>query len=145
MYSDLRAHARHAEALRANAVNVVLVVASALVTVITSDGHVQRDELPACFDPRRCRRAWRVIRRVDTELDRRNWRRAMRLRDLLDERYFSSGDPTIEEMVAASDRVPRDNLAYRLSRGLTGSAQRFWLGIPALVVVADLVLVAMAL
>jgi hypothetical protein len=144
MYTDIRAHARHAETLRANAVNIVLVVSSALIAVIASDGRVTRDELPLSLLLVFVGAIGLAFAAAYTELYQRNWYRAERLRAVLDERYFSTGDPAIEEVLTASDQFHQDSGFYRWTRRLTGSTQRFWLVVPSLVVVTGIALVFVA-
>lgn len=144
MYTDIRAHARHAETLRANAVNLVLVVASALIAVITSDGHVDRDELPVSLVVALVGAIGLAFAASYTELYQRNRRRAERLRAVLDDRFFVAGDPAIGEVLATSDRHHQSTRLYRRTRRLTGSTQRFWMVVPTIVIVAGAVLAIVA-
>ncbi|WP_155352973.1 hypothetical protein [Acrocarpospora macrocephala] len=141
MYSDMRAHARHAETLRANAVNIVLVVASALVAVIAADGNLRRDELPVSLLVIFIGVIGLAFAAAYTELYQRNRRRAERFRAVLDERFFVADDPTITEVLNASDERHQATSFYRWTRRLTGSTQRFWLVVPALVIVTGTALV----
>ena len=49
LYQDVRSHARHNEVLRSSAVNYMLLVASALITVIIFDKQINRYDLPLCL------------------------------------------------------------------------------------------------
>jgi len=137
MYSDVRTHARHAETLRANTVNLVLLVASALTAVITSDGHVERHELPVCL----------VIVAVGLAglAFAGSYRlRAERLRSVLDAWFFASAEQTIAHVLAASDGSHEASRVYRWTRRLTGSTHRFWLVVPTLVIVGGALLTVIA-
>nr|WP_062342820.1 hypothetical protein [Herbidospora sakaeratensis] len=146
MYTDTRAHARHAETLRANAVNIVIVVSSAMVAVITSTGgEVNRDDLPLTLLLVLVGFIGLAFAAAYTELYHRNRLRAEWLRAILDERFFAMGDPTITEALAASDKRHQGTRLYRWSRRLTGSTHRFWRWVPILVFLAGVGLTAIAL
>jgi hypothetical protein len=49
MYLDAHNHARHIETMRSNAVNFVVVIATALIAIITFDQMLNRYDLPLCF------------------------------------------------------------------------------------------------
>jgi len=144
MYSDVRTHARHAETLRANTVNLVLLVASALTAVITSDGHVERHELPVCLVIVAVGLAGLAFAGSYTELCHRNRLRAERLRSVLDAWFFASAEQTIAHVLAASDGSHEASRVYRWTRRLTGSTHRFWLVVPTLVIVGGALLTVIA-
>ncbi|MFI6477614.1 hypothetical protein ACIBH1_06770 [Nonomuraea sp. NPDC050663] len=144
MYTDMRAHARHAETLRANAINIVLVVASALVAIIASDGNLKRDEVPASMLVVFIGVIGLAFAAAYTELYQRNRRRAEAFRTLLDERYFATGDPALAEVLKSSDQRHQATSFYRLTRRATGSTQRFWMVVPALVIVTGAVIAIVA-
>jgi hypothetical protein len=145
MYSDLRTHARHAEILRANAGNFVLVVSLALIAVITSDGHVNRDELPICIVVTLLGALGAAFSAAYLELFHRNRRRADGIRKHLDNRFFATNGPTLGELIAASDSDHEQTRIYRWSRRLTGSTHRFWLFAPGIIVAAGIVLTIFAI
>ncbi|MFI6503796.1 hypothetical protein [Nonomuraea typhae] len=144
MYTDIRAHARHAETWRANAVNIVLVVSSALIAVIASDGQVKRDELPVSLLLVFIGFIGLAFAAAYTELYQRNRYRAEHLRAVLDERFFTAGDPSLVEVLTTSDTLHQAGTFYRWTRRLTGSTQRFWLVVPSLVLVTGITLVFVA-
>jgi hypothetical protein len=144
LYTDVRNHARHAETLRANAVSVVLLITTALIALVTSDGHVVTDELPICFLITLVGLVGLAFAGSYTELYERNWWRAKRIRTALDARFFSAGDPTLQELLATSDPIHQARWSYRWTRRLTGSARQFWLVVPLLVATAGVVLTIMA-
>lgn len=144
LYLDVRAHARHAEVLRSTAVNYVLVIASALVALILSDGSIERAELPLCF-------AVGVIGLFGigfvasyTELYQRNRRRSEYLRSVLDSLAFPDTDVTLTSMLDSSDKQHRATSLYRWSRRVTGSSHRFWMTLPLFVIAVGVLLVTIA-
>lgn len=144
MYSDIRAHARHAETLRSNAVNYVLVIASALVAVILSDRKVESTELPLCLAVALIGLFGLAFVASYTELYQRNRRRAERLRNLLDLHFFSDSDTTVTEVLKDADKSHEATRLYRWSRRVTGSSHRFWMLLPVLVIAVGALLAAVA-
>jgi hypothetical protein len=144
MYTDLRAHARHAETLRSSVVNFMIVVASVLIAVIANDGHVTGNELALCLVIVVVGVLGLAFAASYTELYERNRSRAVRIRITLDEEFFAGGE-TIASLLAAADKQHEVAVLYRWSRRLTGSTQRFWFVLPSLVLVAGLVLTVLAL
>jgi hypothetical protein len=78
------------------------------------------------------------------ELYARNRRRAELIRKNLDNRFFATGDPTIAELLNASDNDHEHSRIYRWSRRLTGSTQLFWLLVQGIIIAAGIVLASMA-
>jgi hypothetical protein len=144
MYTDLRAHARHAETLRSSVVNFMIVVASVLIAVIANDGHVTGNELALCLMIVVVGALGLAFAASYTELYERNRSRAVRIRTTLDEEFFARGE-TIASLLAAADKQHEVGALYRWSRRLTGSTHRFWFVLPSLVLVAGLVLTVLAL
>jgi hypothetical protein len=145
MYTDLRAHARHAETLRANVINVTIVVASVLVAVITNDGRVQQSDLPMCSAVIVVGLFGVAFAASYTELHERNRRRAMRFRDEMNSEFFTATSHTISSLLDEADALHRASALYRRARVLPGSTQRFWLLLPAFVVAAGVILATVAL
>lgn len=143
MYTDLRAHARHAETLRSNVVNFMIVVASVLIAVIANDGRVAGTELPLCL----------VIIAVGllglgfaasyTELYERNRARAMKIRAALDSEFFTGGQ-SIAALLGEADERHEATVLYRWSRRVTGSTQRFWFTMPSLILTSGIVMAALS-
>src|SRR5688500_18613845 len=48
-YTELRTHQRHTETVRTSALSVVLLITSALTTVVTVDKAINRAALPLCL------------------------------------------------------------------------------------------------
>ncbi|MBG0568851.1 hypothetical protein [Actinoplanes aureus] len=145
LYSDVRLHARHAEMLRSNVVNVMIVVASVLVAVIANDGGVERSELPLCVAVTLAGLIGLAFAASYTELFERNRRRAVRLRQHLDDEFFADGPASLASLLDEADVPHESSRLHRWTRGITGTTQRFWLLLPAAVLVAGGVLTAVAL
>jgi hypothetical protein len=144
MYTDLRAHARHAEMLRSSVVNFMIVVASVLIAVIANDGHVAGNELALCLVIVVVGALGLAFAASYTELYARNRSRAVRIRTTLDDEFFAGGE-TIVSLLGAADKQHEVGALYRWSRRLTGSTHRFWFVLPSLVLVAGLALTVLAL
>ncbi|GAA4470809.1 hypothetical protein [Phytohabitans houttuyneae] len=144
VYSDVRAHSRHAETLRSSAVNYIFIIASALVAVIISDGNVRASERPLCLMVALIGLFGLAFVGIYTELYQRNYRRAIDLRNELDSRFFDGSDSTLAKLIASADSRHEATPLYRSSRRLLGSAHRFWLLLPGLVLVAGLVLMTLS-
>lgn len=144
MYTDLRTHARHAETLRSNVINVTIVVASVLIAVITNDGKIEHNDLLMCIAVVAVGLFGLVFAASYTELHERNRRRAVRFRDELNSQFFDATQQSVRSLLEEVDALHRKSKIYRRTRALTGSAQRFWLVLPAFVVVAGAVLAVVA-
>ena len=144
MYTDLRLHSRHAETLRSNVVNFMIVVASLLIAAITADGHIRRSDLVLCLGVVSVGLLGLGFAASYTELHERNRRRAVRLRDALDAEFLTGPEPDIEDLLEESDRSHEASRLYRWSRAVTGSTQRFWFALPVLVLITGVVLTAVA-
>jgi hypothetical protein len=144
MYTDLRTHARHAETLRANVVNFMLLVASVLVAVIANDGKVSQKDLPLCLALIAFGVLGLAFAASYTELFERNRTRTVRLRTALDNEFLDSGT-TIAALLQEADQQHQADRLYRWSRRLTGSTQHFWSVLAGLVIMSGLVLTVIAL
>ncbi|MEU4742387.1 hypothetical protein AB0G02_18235 [Actinosynnema sp. NPDC023658] len=144
MYSDLRTHARHAETLRSNVVNFMIVVASVLIAVIGNDGNVTRKDLPLGLALLLIGPLGLMFAASYTELYERNRRRAVQVRTALDEEFLAADGPTIASLLTVADDNHETGPLYRWSRRLTGSTRRFWYILPGLVTLAGVALVIVA-
>ncbi|MEU4245704.1 hypothetical protein [Actinoplanes sp. NPDC026619] len=144
MYADLRLHSRHAEMLRSTVVNFMIVIASLLIAAITGDGHVGYSDLVPCVGVMCVGLLGLGFAASYTELHERNRRRAMRLRDAVDAEFLGGPGFTLAQLLEESDQVHENSRLYRWSRRVTGSTQRFWFFLPALVLLAGVVLTAVA-
>ena len=80
-----------------------------------------------------------------TELYERNRRRAMTIRAALDEEFFTGDSISMAELIRKSDQRHEAGRLYRWSRRLTGTAHRFWLALPALILIAGVAVIGVAL
>lgn len=145
MYTDLRTHARHAETLRSNVVNFMIVVASVLIAVIANDGSVTRKDMPLCLALLVIGPLGLLFAASYTELYERNRRRAVVIRTALEQEFLAAGGPTITALLDSSDERHEAGTLYRWSRRLTGSTRRFWFILPGLIFVAAILLTIVAL
>jgi hypothetical protein len=144
MYTDLRLQARHAETLRSNVVNFMIVVASVLVAAITSDGHVRRSDLVPCVGVACAGLLGLAFATSYTELHERNRRRAMRIREELDRDHFSP-PVTIQGLLDQADAPHKASKLHKWGRDVAGSTKRFWYLLPGLVLITGVVLTLAAL
>lgn len=144
MYTDVRTHARHAETLRSNVVNFMIVVASILIAVIANDGQVTGKDLPLCLVIFAAGLLGLAFAASYTELYERNRNRAAVIRTALDDEFFA-GQTTIDSLLDEADERHERSSLYRWSRRLTGSTHRFWFVLPGLITSAGLLLTLLAL
>jgi hypothetical protein len=145
MYTDVRAHARHAETLRSNVVNFMIVVASVLIAVIANDGNITRKDLPLCLVILVVGLLGLSFAASYTELYERNRRRAVEFRTTLDTEFLGDGSTTIASILNKADESHEVGRLYRWSRRLTGSTQRFWFILPTSITTAGVALTLVAL
>jgi hypothetical protein len=161
MHEDVRTHSRHAETLRAEAVSVVIVVASALIAVVTADEKINHSDIGMTATVAVLGLFGLAFAASYTELYLRNWLRAKKLRDILDDRYIrqpkysfakiyerSDGNYRFAELIRKGDKDKKAEQSFRRYdwvRKKFGTAQRFWLGAPILVTVVGNVLTIIAI
>ncbi|WP_420631757.1 hypothetical protein [Candidatus Leptofilum sp.] len=146
LYQDVRSHSRHAETLRSSAVNYMLVVASALITVITFDDHINRFDLPLSIIVTVIGLISAFFSASYTELYYRNRERAGHIRKHLDKTYFKDQAPTsLSQILEEADADHHDTKIYRWSRRITGSTHLFWLVPPLMVLTIGIVLTVLSL
>jgi hypothetical protein len=140
MYTDIRTHARHAETLRTNVVNFMIVVASVLIAVIANDGNVSGKDLPLSVIIGILGLLGLLFTASYTELYERNRHRAVKIRIALDAEFLEQGGTTMSSLLEESDQEHEASNLYRWSRRLTGSTHRFWFIMPGLILVSGLTL-----
>ena len=146
LYQDVRSHARHNEVLRSSAVNYMLLVASALITVIIFDKQINRYDLPLCLIVSLIGLISALFSASYAELYYRNRERAERLRKHLDVSFFEGRAPaTLSQVLAEADDAHRKTRIYRWSRRITGSTHVFWLVLPLGVFAIGIVLTVLSL
>jgi hypothetical protein len=145
LYIDLRTHARHAETLRSNVVNFMVVIASVLVAAIVRDGRVDHADLIPCVMIAAFGAIGLIFAAAYTELYERNRRRAVDLREKLDDQHFAGEPHTMRTLLEASDREHQRSRLYRWTRGFSGSTQRFWFLLPGLLLATGIALTVVSL
>jgi hypothetical protein len=141
-YQDVTNHARHAEMLRANAVNYGLLVASILITVIVnSGGKIDQYDLPLCIAVILGGLFTALFAASYAELYFRNRERAERHRKYFDRAFFKGkppvafreGEPPLTlSWLRNVDKAP---YRFRWSKGITPSTHWFWIALPLAVFV----------
>jgi hypothetical protein len=120
-YQDVRTHARHNETIRSNAINYMLLVASALIVVISLDREICGRDLAFAIILTLIGLIGALFAASYGELYYRNRDRSDRLRKELDTRFFQNqrAQTTLEQMWDETDRAD-----YRLRklRVITGDA-----------------------
>jgi hypothetical protein len=143
MYLELRTHARHAETVRANAINYVLVVTAALITVMTIDRDINGDDLALCLSIVFIGVFATVFSMSYIERYSRNRQRAEGVRKDLDERFLSGH---LEELYReAAERTRKRSKVLYLTRRVTITTHLFWLGLPVIVLGIGIILTVVAL
>ena len=146
LYQDMRSHSRHAETLRASAVNYMLVVASALIAVITFDDQINRFDLPLSLIISIIGLISALFSASYTELYYRNRERAGHIRKHLDKAIFiDRGSASLSEILEEADATHQKTKTYRWSRRITGSTHLFWLVPPLVVLAIGIVLTILSL
>jgi len=145
LYLDVRNHSRHNEILRSNAVNFVLVMASALIAVITFDKQIDRYDLPLCFIVGVMGLIGTLFSASFTELYFRNRTRAAYFLQQLDDAFFAEpAEVTLAQIQSNADEEHRNTRIYRWSRRITGSTHIFWLVPPLVVLMIGILLTILA-
>jgi hypothetical protein len=144
MYTDVRAHARHAETLRSSMVSFMILVASVLVAVIANDRRINASDIALSLAIALVGLIGFAFAASYTELHERNRKRAMRIRLTIDDEFFSGGSYTIESLLDDADADHETGRLYRWSRRFAGSTQRFWFVLPGLTAVTGLTLCIIA-
>jgi drug/metabolite transporter (DMT)-like permease len=134
LYQEARSHARLAELLRSSAVNYMVLVASALITVITFDKQLNLYDLPLCIIVSLIGLVTALFSASYAELYHRNRQRAEHFLARLDATFFENKAPaTLFQIKADADDVHHKTKLYRWSRRVTGSTHMYWLVLPVLV------------
>lgn len=145
LYTDIRTHARHAETLRTNVVNFMIVVAGVLIAVIANDGQISRRDLPLCVVITVVGLLGLIFAASYTELYERNRKRAVKIRAALDAEFLQQGGVTTTSLLEEADQDHEASPLYRWSRRLTGSTRWFWFILPGLILGSGIALMVLAL
>jgi hypothetical protein len=137
MFIELRNQARHAETIRSNATNFALLIASALIALITVDKEVTRADGWLCVIVALVGFLAAVYSLAYTERYVRNKSRARRIRNDLDSTIFAGRRPSLSQLLDESGSAssgPRVRLLQWIRRA-SGGTHAFWLGLPLMVFV----------
>jgi hypothetical protein len=148
-YQDARAHARHNETIRSNAINYMLLVASALIVVIGLDSVVNRKDLAFAIILILIGLIGALFAASYAELYYRNRERSERLRKELDALFFQNqrAQITLAQIWDATESEQADYpyKGLRLITGDAGSTHVFWIALPLVAGLVGTVLTALAL
>lgn len=148
LYQDVRTHARHAETLRTSAVNYMMVIAVALITLITFDKRFSLSDLPLSIVVCLIGLFTALFSASYAELYFRNRERAKGILKRLDELLFDNrAQNTLTKLVddAEEEGNPQANhYRYQWARKISGSTHLFWVGLPAVVFVVGVLLIYMS-
>jgi hypothetical protein len=138
-YLDLRNHARHAETVRANAINYVLILTAALITVISLDRQVTRDDWPLCVFILVIGLFGSLSSLAYIERYDRNRERAHSLRDNIDEQYLSG---RVKQLRDEADK--REHRILSWTKTVSGGTHLFWLVLPLAIALLGAILTILA-
>jgi positive regulator of sigma E activity len=144
-YIELRTQARHAETLRANVINYLLLITSVLLTVITLDKEVKRNDLVLCLVVVFIAVLALLFSASYTTQFGINRRRAQIARDELDRRFFLDQQLNLDAIKSEGEKEWKKkfkSLAW-LSRAV-GTSHVFWFLLPLLVLIVGVVLTILA-
>jgi hypothetical protein len=143
LHQEYLSQARHAEMLRTSSVSFMLVIASALITVITFDDKLNRFDLPLTIIVSFLGLITALFSGSYAELHFRNRERAKQVLTHLDSLFFADRAPaTLAQLKAAADNA---HYRFRWIRKITGSTHLFWLVLPVLVFIVGVFLTYLAL
>jgi hypothetical protein len=142
LYQDVRGHARHAETLRANAVNYMVLVAGALIAAITIDKEIDRYDLPLSIVVSLIGLMTVLFSASYAELYSRNRKRAEQILKCLDESFFyNKAQPKLSTLIDGSRDEKYPFKWVRSVTGSTGSTHWYWIGLPVIVSVVGILLI----
>ena len=155
-YLELLTQSRHIETVRVNAVNLVLVMTAALATLITFDRTIDTTDIVPSLIITSAGLLSTVFSVAYLERYDKNKRRASKIRDELDRRFFSPPYHGLTELRAtadkelpASQRSERTAHLYRWilrkSKYAVGSTHMFWVVVPMFVSLTGIVLTVLSL
>jgi hypothetical protein len=141
-YLELRNHARHAETVRSNAINYVLVLTAALITVISLDGQITRADWPLSLFILVIGLFGSLSSLAYIERYDRNRERARTLRESIDDQYLSG---LVKQLCDEADNKTKGkHKVLSLAKTLSASTHGFWLGLPVAIAVLGGVLTVSA-
>jgi hypothetical protein len=144
LYQECRTHVRHIETLRSNATNYILVISSALVTVIISDERINSRDLPLSIMIASLGFFGALFCVSYTVEFNRHRLRASEIRRQLDKMFFPTEDGV--EIKRLRDEAESKNSSY-FGFALVRRVARthlFWIVLPSAVCVTGLCLSVIA-
>jgi len=144
LYIELRNQSRHSELLRANVSNYVLLISSALITIITFDKKIDRNDLFLGLITILSGIVGMVFSLSYTERYNRNRGRALELIRHLDACFFEgTSSRTLNDINAEADKAHYKSNSYLWISSVTNT-HFFWVILPALITIIGLVLTTLS-
>jgi hypothetical protein len=145
-YQDARAHARHNETIRSNAINYMLLVASALIVVISLDREICGWDLAFAIILILIGLIGALFAASYAELYYRNRDRSERLRTALDTLFFQNQRAlvTLAQIWEATERAKYSYRKLRVITRKAGSTHLFWIVLPLVAGLVGVVLTVLA-
>jgi hypothetical protein len=145
-YQDIRTHARHNETIRSNAIDYMLLVASALVVVISFDRVITCRDLAFAIILILIGLIGALFAASYGELYYRNRDRSDRLREVLDNLFFQNqrAEITLAQIWDETERADYRLKKLRVFTGEAGSTHVFWIALPLVAGLIGAVLTVLA-
>lgn len=145
-YQDVRTHARHNETIRSNAIDYMLLVASALVVVISFDREICGRDLAFAIILTLIGLIGALFAASYGELYYRNRDRSDNLRKELDTRFFQNqrAPTTLEQIWVKTDCGKYPLKKLRVITRDAGSTHVFWIVLPLVAGLIGIVLAVLA-
>lgn len=144
LYQEYRNHARHTETLRSNVNNYVMVISSALITLVTFDRNIDRSDWPLALVIAFIGFIGALFSVSYTERYNRHRLRATQVRKHLDELFFSPENETnIQILRKRADILNDEYMRFRVVRRFAGT-HFFWIILPFVVFIIGLFLTYLA-
>ena len=145
LYQEYRNHARHAETLRSNINNYVMLISSALITLVTFDDKIDRSDLPLSLIIALLGFLGALFSVSYTERYNRHRLRSSKIRDQLDKMFFPTDDGIgIKILRDEADKLNNQVMGFDLVRKFAGT-HFFWVILPLVVFLIGLFLAYLAL
>lgn len=144
LYQEYRNHARHTETLRSNVNNYVMLISSALITVVTFNDKIDRSDLPLSLIIVLLGFVGALFSVSYTERYNRHRLRASKIRKQLDKMFFpTDGGINIKILRDEADDLNSQFMGFDLVRKFAGT-HFFWVILPLVVFLIGLFLAYLA-
>jgi hypothetical protein len=145
LYQDMRTHARHNETIRSNAINYMLLVASALIVVIGLDSKLNSNDLAFAIILILIGLVGALFAASYAELYYRHRGRAIGLRRRLDTLFFQGqASDSLCGILTEADDADYKFKQVRLITGEASSTHIFWIGLPLVVCMIGIALTVLS-